>query len=154
MYLRQRNSTFAIERAVYEPAIKDDQGTIVKAPVRTTAYIGSIAVSARYRAVPDKILERLSEDEKEELRKALASNEPDPHRWLDELPSFIGIAENQLRDGSKALSNPEAKKSMEARVKRISEAWEKFFRTAQDCGLKRKSKRFSKAKSEGLNTTN
>jgi hypothetical protein len=151
MYLRKRNSNLSIERAVYEPAIKDEQGAIIKAAVRTTAYIGSIGVHERYRAVPDKILERLSEEEKEELRKALATNEPDPHFWLDELPGYMGLAARQLRDNSKGLANPEEKKSMEARVKRISEAWDKFFKEAQDCGLKRKAKRSSKPKKTGPN---
>jgi hypothetical protein len=141
MYLRKRNSNLSIEKAVYEPAIKDQQGTITKPAVRTTAYIGSIGVRTRYSAVPDKILGRLSDEEKDELRKALAHNEPDPYFWLDGLPHDMGMAALQLRENSRGVANQETKKLMDAKVKKISEAWEKFFKTAQDCGLKRKSKR-------------
>lgn len=141
MYLRKRNSNISIEKAVYVPAIKDERGTITTPAVRTTAYIGSIRERTRYNAVPDNILGRLSDEEKDELRKVLAHNEPDPYFWLDGLPHDMGMAALQLRENSKGVANPDTKKLMEAKVKKISDAWEKFFKTAQDCGLKRKSKR-------------
>lgn len=136
-----------MERAIYRPAIKDANGTTVTHAVRTTEYIGSVKESARFAHLPDELIEKLSEEEKVELREALKCNEPSEDMWLSLLGNTIRYAANEIKACAEASSADAAKrKLLEARMKGIDESWTHFFATAQDHGLKRRLRRAAKVK--------
>jgi len=141
MYLRVRNLNMSIERAIYEPAVKDENGLELKPVVRSTQYLGSISIRCPYGAVPDVILERLTDDEKSELKVALIKNEPNPQFWLDSIGRYLELAAGEMKLLSVPGMDASSKIRFELQVKQASKAWEKFFRTAQECGLKRKPNR-------------
>jgi len=138
MYLRVRNLNLSIERAVYETAVRDENGQELKPAVRSTLYIGSINTSCPYAAVPDVILERMTDAEKSELKSALIKNEPNPQFWLDSIARYLELAAGEMKSLSALGIDAESKDRLETQVKKASRAWDTFFRTAQECGLKRK----------------
>jgi hypothetical protein len=138
-----------MERAIYRPAIKDVNGTTVTHAVRTTEYIGSIKEYARFANLPDELIEKLSEEEKVELREALKCNEPRQDMWLSLLCSTIRCAASEIKACAEASSADAAKKKLlESTMKGIDEAWAHFFTTAQDHGLKRRARRPTKVKTQ------
>lgn len=147
MFIRKRNANLSLERAIYKPAVKDAQGTIITHPVRTTDYVGSVNLYTRFDNVPGDLLEKLSDDEKAELREALKENEPRPDLWLSQLAFVIRRAAGEIKtcvdsiDGSEGVK----KKELEVTMKAVDEAWVHFFKTAQEHGLKRKARRPTKA---------
>lgn len=147
MFIRKRNSNWSLERAVYKPAVKDPQGTIVTHPVRTTEYVGSLKGWERYAEVSSDLLEKLTEAEKLELKDALKGNEVRPDFWLNQLDSDIRRAAGELRVCVELSSGADVskRKLLEAKMKLIDEAWAYFFKTAQDHGLKRRSRQPGKA---------
>lgn len=142
MFIRKRNSNWSLERAVYKPAVKDAQGTIITHPVRTTEYVGSVKGYGRFAHVPGALLERLSEEEKGELREALRGNEPQPDYWLNQLDQMIRRAATEIQVCVAVLVGADAgkRKLLDAKMRAIDDAWRHFFKTAQEHGLKRKSK--------------
>ena len=138
MYLRVRNLNLSIERAVYEPAVRDENGQELKPAVRSTHYLGSISTNCAYRSVPAAILERMTDGEKSELKTALIKNEPNPQFWLDSIARNLELAAGEMRRLSDRGLDSQSKGRLETQVKNASRAWGTFFRTAQECGLKRK----------------
>lgn len=141
MYLRKRNSNISIEKAIYTPAQKDDQGCVIKAVVRSTKYLGSVKVWTQFKDVPQKILQELSAEEIAELQKELAPNQPKEFSSLERLSYTLSSASSDLQGCVAKYGLEEAKKLLEARMKTADEAWTAFFKTAQDLGLKRKPRR-------------
>lgn len=138
-----------MERAIYRPAIKDANGTTVTHAVRTTEYIGSVKESVRFAHLPDELTEKLSEEEKVELREALKCNEPSEDMWLSLLGNAIRYAANEIKACTEASSADAAKRQLlQATMKGIDESWAHFFATAQDHGLKRRARRPAKVKAE------
>jgi hypothetical protein len=149
VFIRKRNKNWSMERAIYRPAIKDVNGTTVTHAVRTTEYIGSIKEYARFANLPDELIEKLSEEEKVELREALKCNEPRQDMWLSLLCSTIRCAASEIKACAEASSADAAKKKLlESTMKGIDEAWAHFFTTAQDHGLKRRARRPTKVKTQ------
>jgi hypothetical protein len=146
MYLRERNSNISIEKAIYLPAQKNEQGAVVKPAVRSTKYLGSIHRWTRFNNVPRKILDELSAEEHSELQKALAKNEPKDLAELDALPLQLANASRDLKDCVAKHGIEEAKKILESRLKAADGAWAAFFKTAQTIGLKRKSRQAAATK--------
>lgn len=144
MFLRIRKSNLSLERAVYKPAEKDTNGKIVVHPVRTTEYIGSMSAYAQFSKVPIELLDKLDDGEKAELKKALTKNEPKPNEWLNGLPAHLQLASTDLARCVALATSPEARKTLEAQVKLVEQAWNAFFREAQNLGLKRKVNRIKK----------
>jgi hypothetical protein len=141
MYLRKRNSNISIEKAIYTPAQKDDQGCVTKAVVRSTRYLGSVKVWTQFKDVPQKILQELSAEETAELQRELAPNQPKEFSALERLSYALSSASNDLQGCVAKYGLEEAKKVLEARMKAADDAWSAFFKTAQDLGLKRKPRR-------------
>ena len=138
MYLRTRNTNLSIERAIYEPATKDATGEILKPAVRTTLYIGSVKTYTPYAAVPSEILDKLTDDENAELKRALIANEPKPFQWLDGIARYLNFATQDIKACHAKHGVDETKRMLEDKVKAADEAWNVFFKTAQEHGLKRK----------------
>jgi hypothetical protein len=148
MFIRKRKSNWSIERAVYKPAVKDTEGTVVTHPVRTTEYVGSLKSWERYGNVASDLLDKLTDAEKLELKDALKGNELQPDFWLSQLDSSLRRAAGEIRACVELSSGADVtqRKSLDAKIKAIDAAWEFFFRTAQDHGLKRRSRRPPMAK--------
>lgn len=147
MFIRKRNANLSLERAVYRPAVKDAQGTILTHPVRTTDYIGSVRSYTRFASVPGDLLEKLSGEERAELQEALKENEPRRDLWLSQLAFIIGHAASEIKTCVDSIGGSEGvkKKELEVTMKAIDDAWTHFFKTAQEHGLKRKARRPLKA---------
>ena len=147
MFIRKRNANLSLERAIYKPAVKDAQGTIITHPVRTTDYVGSVKSYTCFANVSPVLLEKLSDEEKTELREALKENEPKSDYWLDRLANSIRYAAGEIKtcvdvsDGSDTVK----RKQLEVKIKAIDDAWLHFFKTAQEHGLKRKARGPAKA---------
>ncbi len=141
MYLRERKSNVSIEKAIYVPAQKNEQGVVIKPAVRSTKYLGSIYSWTRFKHVPEKVLVELNAEEISELQYALAKNEPKEFSDLDALPHSLAIASRDLKDCVAKHGHEEAKKVLAMRLKAVDKAWAEFFGTAQALGLKRKAKR-------------
>ena len=138
-----------MERAIYRPAIKGTNGTTVTHAVRTTEYIGSVQESARFAHLPAELIEKLSEEEKVELREALKCNEPRQDMWLSLLGSAIRCAASEIKACAEASSADAAKRQLlQVTMKDIDESWAHFFATAQDHGLKRRARRPAKVKTQ------
>jgi hypothetical protein len=146
MYLRERKTNISIERAIYLPVQRDEKRTVVKAAVRSTKYIGSIHTWTRFDGVPRKILDELTEEEKSELRRALAKNEPRDLASFEALPFSLANASRDLKDCVSKHGLEEAKRMLEIRLKSVDTAWAEYFKTAQALGLKRKSRQAVTAK--------
>lgn len=123
------------------PAQKDEQGKVIKPAVRSTKYLGSIYSWTRFKHVPEKVLVELNAEERSELQKALAKNEPKDFADLDVLPDRLVVASRDLKDCVAKHGLEEAKKILSMRLKAVDNAWADFFGTAQTLGLKRKAKR-------------
>jgi hypothetical protein len=106
--------------------------------VRGTYYVGSIKTYASCQGVSSDILAQLSDYEIEELKEALRPNEPKPFQSLGSLAMYLKWASDEITTCSKQYGPTETKKLLEAKVKAANDAWAIFFRTAQECGLKRK----------------
>lgn len=147
MFIRRRKENWSLERAVYKPAVKDAQGNIIKHPVRTTEYLGSVNSYSLFAYVKVDLLQKLSEEEKAELRDALKKNEPKPDRRLNQLAGAIRCAAGDIKASVDSVSGCDVatRKQLEVTIKGIDDAWLYFFKTAQDYGLKRKARRPSKA---------
>lgn len=147
MFIRKRNSNWSIERAIYKPAVKDKQGTIITHPVRTTDYVGSVKSYTCFASVSPYLLEKLSDEEKTELQEALKENEPKSDYWLDRLASSIRYAAGEIKTcvDISGGSDMVTRKQLEAKIKAIDDAWLHFFQTAQAHGLKRKARGPAKA---------
>ncbi len=145
MFCRTRKSNLSLERAIYKPAEKDADGKIVVHPVRTTEYVGSISKHIRFANVPADLLAKLDDDEKTVLRLALEDNEPKPDYWLANLPRYVERSAEELSACAGRISCAEERKDLEIRVKAVEAAWRRFFKTAQELGLKRKVNRPKKA---------
>lgn len=143
MYLRIRNSNLSIERAVYEPAVKDSQGNVIKPAVRSTLYIGSFRASRPFGRVPQEILQQLSDIEKQELKEALKENEPKRFQSFDLVPDILQLAASEIRTFAIESGSKETKRQLDLKMKAADVAWATFFKAAQEHGLKR-NKRASK----------
>ena len=147
MFIRERKFNWSLERAVYKPAVEDTGGAIITHPVRTTEYLGSIKSYSRFAHVSGELLEKLSDEEKSQLRDALKGNEPQHDLWLGQLDYAIRHAAAEIKACVDMSSgeNVAKRKLLEAKMKAIDDAWNHFFKSAQDHGLKRKSRRAVKA---------
>lgn len=134
MFIRKRNTNISLERAVYKPAVKDAQGAIIAHPVRTTDYIGSVKSYTCFASVSPVLLEKLSDEEKTELRKALKENETKPDYWLERLANSMRYAAGEIKACVDISGGTDMvkRKQLEAKIKAIDDAWLHFFKTAQE----------------------
>jgi hypothetical protein len=149
MFLRKRKFNLSLERAVYKPAVKDAEGIIITHPVRTTEYLGSVKSHSRFEDVSNSLLQKLSDEEKLELKDALKDNEPRVDYWFYQLANSLQYAAGEIKSCVDSIGGGDTvkKKQVEAQMKAIDAAWLDFFKTAQVHGLKRKARRPSKAQS-------
>lgn len=137
MHIRERNGNLSLERPVYTAAVRDGAGSITQAARRSTLYLGSVSKYRQFSAVPRDLLDKLKDDEREQLRKALEPNEPKPDAVLTRLPGELARAGQELTRLAQADPNREAQAQLKQQLKTVEAAWAGFLRDAQAAGLRR-----------------
>lgn len=148
VFIRPRKSNLSLERPLYQPAVKDAQGKLLKLPKRSTLYLGSVKAHARFRDVPEELLDKLTDEEREQLRKALQPNEPRPDQSLSVLPYSLNRATDELRSLA-ADKSPENIEQLKLKLRAVETAWNGLLKTAYVVGLRRKVKKKPAVKGQG-----
>lgn len=133
MHIRRTKTAFILERSQYKPAHTDANGKHVPA-VRGARYIFGLPLNVAFNDLPIEQLALLSESEKMQLNEFLTENGP----WGDEL--LVEAADTLSRAGlTLATLEREGKDKLRvmAKIAKIDQQYEAFFRVAQKCGYKR-----------------
>jgi hypothetical protein len=149
MFIRQRGVNLSLERPVYIPAVKAEDGKTTLTPARrTTKYLGSVKAWHTPDRIPAELAAKLTETELSELTAHLQQNVVPPVNWLARLPEIMLIAARDLgvkAEAVRAQGQDPRRSYLAEQLNAIAMAGGQLLAAAQAAGVRRKGTRKPKA---------
>lgn len=142
MFIRTRNTNLSLERPLYSPAVRAEDGSLVQKSRRSTLYLGSVSTKLPFSQVPKELLDRLTDDEKSTLRNALKTNELPRFQWLVGVPERLSFAGQTLTSAvadAELMADPFTKHQLQALLDRANASWLAFLDEAKVAGFEPRS---------------